>query len=435
MAQQTIESGHSSGFIDYLGQKSEARQWMLSGISDIYRLYGYQRLETPVLERLQTLQGKAGSESEGLIYKVADPSGEFSYGMRFDLTVPLARFVAQNEGRLQMPFSRYQIGEVFRAERAQISKGRLRGFTQCDADRVGVSGSLSDAEVVMMMGDIMHNFHVPSTIRINDRRILDGLIEETGLQPEEGRTIMTSIDKVDKIGSPSVLDEIQYAFGPQVAKVAEAFLEISGTPAEVIQQLDKMFKSNGTAQEGIQNLEMVMRYIGSQSREDVTFKLDPSIARGLSYYTGIIYETNLNAMPQIGSVCSGGRYDNLVKTLGGPDLPAVGTSVGVDRLLGGLEETKTIPQIDPIQAYVTVMEPEISMQIATKLRQAGIPTVIGTEGSKLNKQLKSADRIGVKTAIMCGTDEIAQGIITIKDMETGKQTQMTLDELITSIHG
>lgn len=430
-----IEKGPLSGFRDLLAREMIPRQQMIDTIRKIYEGYGFTPLETPALERLETLTGKYGPEGEKLIYKFQDHGGR-DVALRYDLTVPLARVVGQHRDKITIPYKRYQIGPVWRGESPQA--GRFREFYQFDADTVGASGALADAEIVAMMADTMTALGVGALVRVNNRRVLDALAEKSGLQSEsEVKKLIITVDKTEKIGKDAVLTELGYVFDPETVKLVDAYLSVSGGDADKLLGLAKLLGNSRAAQEGLENLNQVFQIMrkSGYSEDQITF--DQTIARGLEYYTGIIYETTLVKLPGIGSVCSGGRYDKLVAALGGPDLPAVGTSVGVDRLftalqqIGKLPSTKTKSQV-LIANFDDQYAPEY-MGIATKLRRAGISTEVYYNPDRLSKQMKLADKLGIPYVVLQGPEELENGVVTVKNLQTREQQQLTVEEFVTSL--
>jgi histidyl-tRNA synthetase len=426
-----------SGFRDMLPEQQIPRQDMLDTIQEVYEGYGFAPLKTPALERYSTLTGKYGDEGDKLMYKFEDNGGRM-VAMRYDQTVPLARVVAQYGSQLPTPFKRYAVGEVWRGEIPQA--GRYREFTQFDADTVGTRSSLADAEIVAMMSDAMTALGADSLIRVNNRRILDGLVEQAGVEGErESLGFISTIDKVEKIGKHGVLSQISNEYGDTAANLVDDYLSIEGAPREKLYKMNGVLRGSVAVEEGVENLSQVFGMLESSgySLDKVIF--DPTIARGLDYYTGIIYETTLKDVPQLGSVCSGGRYDNLVKALGGPDAPAVGTSIGVDRLydglkqLGNLREAKTTTEV-----LVTNFNNEDAphyMRIATVLRKIGIPAEIYYDSAKMGKQFKFADRMGIPYAVLTGPREMEQGIAVVKTLATGEQVEVPIDELPDYMNG
>jgi len=420
-----------SGFRDLLPEQAIARRKVLGVIEKIYGGYGFAPLETPAIEREATLTGKYGEEGEKLMYKFVDHGGR-NLALRYDLTVPLARVVAQYRQKLPLPFKRFQVGNVWRGESPQA--GRYREFMQFDADTVGVSGAVADTEVVAMMSDTMESLGVEATVRVNNRRILDGLAQVAGIEGEQPtRRLMGLIDKTDKLGRDTVVENATQDFGERTGKLLAEFLSLDGDTDEArLLEVQELLKESAAANEGVGNLTGVFELLHSAGYETKKIVFDPTIARGLDYYTGIIYETTINQLPNLGSVCSGGRFDNLVAALGGPDLPAVGTSVGVDRLLDGLAKLgKLESRKVETQVLVANLDEEgvkEGFKLATRLRREGVPTDVYGEPKKLEKQLKYADKLGILLAAIIGEDEVKSGNVTVKDLTQRSQVVISLDD-------
>lgn len=425
------ETGQLSGFRDMLPEQMIPRQKMIDTIKGVYEGYGFTPLDTPAIERHETLTGKYGAEGEKLMYKFADHGGRL-LALRYDLTVPLARVVTQYQNDLLFPYKRYQVGNVWRGDSPQA--GRYREFMQFDADTVGAKGPLVDAEVVAMMSDTMKALGADTVVNVNNRKILDGLVEKAGIQDvKSAKLLITSIDKLHKVGIKNVLLEVCNNFDVTTANLVEKYLGVAGNREQRLQALDKLLGSIHAAQEGITNLNQVFSMVESAGYTEEQVQLDLTIVRGLDYYTGIIYETDLKNLPTIGSVCSGGRFDNLIRALGGPDLPAVGTSVGVDRLFEGLRQ---LGKVDSVKTQSRVLITNFIdgnagqyMRIATQLRHAGISTEVYLQADKMSKQLKLANRMGIPYVVFLGEDEISQGNAKVKNMGTGEQTTIPVDQI------
>ena len=428
MAKQ--EQGPLSGFRDMLAEQMIPRQQMIDKIRGVYESYGFTPLDTPAIERQETLTGKYGAEGEKLMYKFSDNGGRL-IALRYDLTVPLARVVAQPSGEITLPYKRYQVGNVWRGESPQA--GRYREFMQFDADTVGTTSAIADAEIVSMMSDTMKALGADAVVRVNNRRILDALCEKAGVTTEaDMRKLVGTIDKVEKIGVEAALKEIEGNFDTNTASLVESYLGVKGSDFERLTQIKELLGDSPAAQEGISNLEEVFAILSASGYTDSAV-FDQTIARGLDYYTGIIYETTLKDLPKIGSVCSGGRYDKLVKALGGPDLPAVGASVGVDRLfaalqqLGKIESAKTTSKV--LIANFDAAQAPAYMKVAGELRKAGVATEVYYDQDKLGKQIKFANKMGIPYMVFIGSEELEKGLVTVKDLSTGDQKQVSVDEL------
>ncbi len=410
-----------------------ARQEMIDIIKKVYESYGYTPLDTPAIERYETLQGKYGEEGEKLMYKFTDNGGR-KIALRYDLTVPLARVVAQYKEEITLPYKRYQIGNVWRGESPQA--GRYREFVQFDADIVGTKSLLADAEVIMMMCDTMKALGVKATVRVNNRKILDGLSQKAKItDPQKAKQLISIIDKAEKMGTKKAVEEIASQFGKKEASLVEKFLKADGQTKERLEKIKKIIE-NQKADEGISELMQVFAILEEAGYSNLEVVFDQTIARGLDYYTGTIYETTLLELPQIGSVCSGGRYDNLIAALSDNkvNLPAVGTSVGVDRLFAALTELKkTKPTQTKSQVLIVNFNQEESgtyAKLAAQLRQAGIAAEVYYEAAKLDKQLKYADKLGIPWTMFAGPEEIEKELVKVKNMQTREQKTTTLKDFI-----
>lgn len=429
------ETGPLSGFRDMLAEQMIPRQGMIETIRGIYETYGFVPLDTPAIERHETLTGKYGEEGEKLMYSFEDHGGR-KLALRYDLTVPLARVVAQHESELSMPYKRYQIGNVWRGESPQA--GRYREFMQFDADIVGTGSVIADAEVVAMMSDTMVALEADALVRVNNRRLLDGLMKKVGIGREvDARELIGIIDKVEKTSISEALVRTEASFGARTAETVSDYLDIPGSTMERVQALDRLLGDCPEGQEGLENIRQVFSILEKAGYSENRIVFDQKIARGLDYYTGIIYETVLNPLPKIGSVCSGGRFDNLIATLGGPDLPAVGTSVGVDRLFAALSELGLIKSAKTKSKVLVANFGEDSagdyMQIASQLRRKGVATEIYYDPDKLKKQFSFADKMGLQYVILMGSEEKAQGLVTLRDLQSHEQEQVSLEELLNHI--
>ncbi len=430
-----VEQGPMSGFRDLLAEQMIPRQEMLDTVRNVYETYGFVPLKTPALERHETMTGKYGEEGEKLMYAFTDNGGR-KVAMRYDQTVPLARVVAQHSGRLPKPYKRYALGEVWRGESPQA--GRYREFTQFDADTVGSYSLLADTEIIAMMNDSMRALNLDTLVRVNDRRILDGLAQACGVTEErEFRSLIGTIDKYEKIGEVAVLDEVGTKFGDSAKEIVGKYLSVAGSAEERLRAISELLKAE-TAQASIEDLLKIMGSLSLAGYSEEQIIFDQTIARGLDYYTSTVYETTLTEAPEIGSICSGGRFDNLIEAMGGPSTPAVGTSIGVDRLLEGMRITGKLSEAKTkTQVFIANVGEELSAErfvMAQKLRKAGIPTELYFEDTKLGKQLKNIDKLGVRKVIIFGENEHAEGQVAIKDLETGEQVSIPLSELEAALH-
>lgn len=425
------EQGPMSGFRDLLAEQMIPRDMVLDTIKGVYEGYGFVPLKTPALERYETLTGKYGEEGEGLMYHFTD-HGDRHVAMRYDQTVPLARVVAQHSGRIPKPYKRYALGDVWRGERPQ--DGRYREFAQFDADIVGSDSPLADAEIIAMMADTMSALDLNAVVRVNDRGLLDGLAERCGVDNEKDfRKLVGAIDKVEKIGALAVVEEVGEAIGDDARGVVDQYLSIEGTGLEKLGQVVDLLDNEKARLAGASLLRIFQSLQGAgYSEEQVVF--DPSIARGLDYYTGTVYETTLPDLPEIGSVCSGGRFDNLIETLGGPDLPAVGAAIGVDRLLTAMDKLGKIEAVrTKTSVYIANIDPTLDAArfgLAKRLRDSGVNTELWYSDTKLGKQYRAIEDLGVKQVVILGSTEAEKGVVALKNLETGDQTEMTVDELV-----
>jgi histidyl-tRNA synthetase len=430
----TRDQGPLSGFRDMLADQVFPRQAMVDTIKKVYEKYGFLPQDTPAIERHETLTGKYGPEGEKLMYKFTDHGGR-KVALRYDLTVPLARIAYQYKDKILLPYKRYQVGNVWRGDSPQA--GRFREFMQFDVDIIGTLSPIADAEIVEVMSDAMEALGVEAMVRVNNRLILDGLAERSGVSDQvKTKLLISTIDKFEKIGEKAVLEEIGNNFGSKTVKLVRSFLGVSGSDIQKMRQIGLLLKGSDSAAAGVKNLMEVFKIIRKSGFTAKRIVFDQTIARGLDYYSGTIYETYLKDLPGIGSVCSGGRYDKLVSVLssGKVDLPAVGTSIGVDRLfsaleqLGKLKHTKTASQV--LIANFTDSDASEYENIATALRKEGIPTEVYYESCKIGKQMKFADSLGIKFVVFLGSEEKEKNIVKVKNLETGEQTEIKRDELV-----
>ena len=419
-----------SGMMELLPKEQLKFEQIKRTLEDVYRLYGFLPLDTPVLEASSVLLAKAGGETEKQIYRFS--KGDNDMTMRFDLTVPLAKYVAKNAGELSFPFRRYQIGKVYRGERAQ--KGRFREFYQADIDIIG-DGKLSvlnDAEIPSMIYDIFTRLGLDDfTIRINNRKVLSGFYEILSLS-EKSQDIMRTVDKIEKIGKEKVISELLLLEIPMAdcEKIVD-FIAPTASNEESFAKLEAYLGKNEVYDTGVGELKTVIESIGVFGVPEKNYKVDLSIARGLDYYTGTVYETTFNRHPEIGSICSGGRYDELASFYTDRHLPGVGISIGLTRLFYILSEMDYVSEayVAPADVMILPMVEDNSYVIglSSKLRRVGIKTQISTEGGKMKSRLNYANRLGIPFVIFVGEDEMASGNITLKNMESGAQGQFDFD--------
>ena len=411
---------------------------MMDTIKSTYELFGFIPVDTPVMEKAEVLLAKSGGDTEKQVYRFF--KGDHELAMRFDLTVPLARFVAQHFGELTFPFRRYHIGKAYRGERPQ--KGRFREFYQCDIDIIG-NGALSiinDAEIPSIIYTVFKALGFESfTIKMNNRKSLNGLFAY--LEIIDKVEVMRIIDKIDKVGIDVLKNMLNEAGVSE--KAAETLLSIitfNGSSEEILQNLEKFDIENDVFQTGIREMQEVLKYINSFGVPKENYTVDLSIARGLDYYTGTVYETILNDYPSIGSVCSGGRYDNLAQNYTDKELPGVGISIGLSRLFYQLTAGKIISTDGPAstaQLMIIPMEDsrEFALGTATKIRQSGINTEVYFSDGKINKKMSYANKLGIPFVIVIGENEKNTGRFSLKNMLSGEQTDADADEVISIIKG
>jgi histidyl-tRNA synthetase len=439
------------GVLELLPLDQIAFQRMLDTIRRNYECFGFLPIETPVIEFSDVLLTKTGGETERQVYFVqstgalgaADKADKPELALRFDLTVPLARYVAEHEHDLSFPFRRYQMQRVYRGERAQ--RGRFREFYQCDIDVVG-KDSLSvryDAEIPAVIYSVFRELNIgPFTIQLNNRKLMRGYFENLGVvDPEQQMLVLREVDKLDKRGPDYVRETLTgEAFGlsAEVAGRILDFVQVRSTSVDdAFTKLDALGSGSETFEQGRAELKEVLNLIRALGVPESHFVLNLSIARGLDYYTGTVYETTLNDHPQIGSICSGGRYENLAGQYTKSHLPGVGISIGLTRLFWQLRDAGLI---DTAQSTVKVLVTQMDatqmpayLAVAAELRQAGIATEVVMEASKLGKQFKYADRAGIRFVLVLGEDEIAKGVVTVKDLRREDQFEVTREELIKTL--
>ena len=431
-----IEPRTLPGFMELLPKEQIAFNQMRQAIQKSYEKFGFLPLDTPIIEKAEVLLAKAGGETEKQIYRFE--KGDNDLALRFDLTVPLAKYVTQYYNDLSFPFRRYQIGKVYRGERPQ--KGRFREFYQCDIDIIG-DGDLSiiyDAEMPAVIYQTIQSLGFEDfTICMNNRKILNGLFEALGLK-EQSVEIMRIIDKIEKIGKDNVvamLEEMQIV-KEAIEKIVD-FLEIAGTTDEKIQALENMDMQSELFQAGVEELKTVVDYVRKFGVPDTHFKVELTIARGLDYYTGTVYETFLNEYRTLGSVCSGGRYDNLAEYYTDKKMPGVGVSIGLTRLFYQLNELQAIKQEQKSIAKVLVIPMteniEKALEIGASLRKENISTEIYLEEKKIKAKMKYANHLEIPYVILVGEDEINNNVVTLKNMVTGEQETVSLAEAISRL--
>jgi histidyl-tRNA synthetase len=402
----------------------------------VFRSYGFSPIDTPALEYLDILLGKGGAETDKQLYRFQDHGGR-DVGMRFDLTVPLARFAAQHIGELGTPFKRYHIATVWRGENTQ--RGRYREFMQCDFDTIGTKSVAADAEIVLVVYDLLRAIGFERfTIRVNNRLVLSGLLESLGLE-SRSTDVLRALDKLAKVGAARVTDEIQQTAGAtadNAARIVE-MVQLSGDNDAVLNQLRPLVAGSELGQEGVNRLEELFTAISAAGIASDRVRLDAAIARGLDYYTGTVLETTLDDLPTIGSVCSGGRYDNLAELYTNQQLPGIGASLGLDRLLAAMEELGMLEKSQtPAQVFIPYFDAAHLgdyFKLAADIRSAGLAVEVYPEPTKLGKQLQYADRKGFRVALIAGQREFDAGECQIKDLATTQSATVPLADNAASI--
>lgn len=433
MAQVTPRT--PSGFGEYLpGEQIEFNR-LMDIIRATYEKYGYSPIDTPDIELSEVLLAKGGGETERQIYRFTRGHNDLS--LRFDLTVPLARYAAEHQGELVFPFRRYHIGKVHRAERAQA--GRFREFYQCDIDVIGSDSVVIDAEFPAVINEIFDQFNFGEfTIRINNRMVLNGFFEGIGLK-DVSSSVLRTIDKMEKITREDLIKELtSIGLGKKQVESVLAFTAIQGTNDEILDQLSELSIDSGVFREGVDKLSVLVASLRTMGVPERRFKIDLKIARGLDYYTGTVYETILNDMPEVGSVCSGGRYDDLASHYTDTKLTGVGISIGLSRLFYKLREAGIITPHKQSPADTVIMplsdlETPIALELAAALRLAGTPTILYTEPVTMKKRMRYADRMGISQVVIVGEEEVRSGLFTIKHMVAGTSQKLTKEALIAQL--
>ena len=441
------------GTRDFGPVQMERRNYILDAIKATFQLYGYQQIETPAMENLSTLTGKYGEEGDQLLFKILN-SGDFlkdvapedvakgsaanlnklaEKGLRYDLTVPFARYVAMNRNELTFPFKRYQIQPVWRADRPQ--RGRYREFYQCDADVVGTDSLLCEAEIIGMIRQVFSKLGLNDySIKINNRKILTGIAEAIGAEGKEG-PLCVAIDKLDKVGWEKVQEELQQrGFENSSLVQLEPLVNLKEGVSNRIEVLNGFLKNSPIGLQGLQELEEVFKLLEGMGSNLDHVDFDPMLARGLSYYTGAIFEVKVHGV-SIGSVSGGGRYDNLTGVFGLPGVPGVGFSFGVDRLYDVLEELTLFPaqRLEGTQLLLAHFDQagfDYALRCLTVLREAGIRAELYPEVTKLKKQLEYASKKELPFVGICGDQEIATDTVALKVLATGEQENLNLNEVI-----
>ena len=443
------------GTRDFSPVEMAKRNYIFNTIKDVYALYGFQQIETPAMETLQTLMGKYGEEGDKLLFKVLN-SGDYmnkvsdedlkernslhlaaklcEKGLRYDLTVPFARYVVMHRDELQLPFKRYQIQPVWRADRPQ--KGRYREFYQCDADVVGSDSLLNEVELMQIVDTVFTRFGVRVQIKINNRKILTGIAEVIG-EADKIVDITVAIDKLDKIGIENVNEELHsVGISEEAIQKLQPIISLSGTNEEKLDTISKVLATSETGLKGVEENRFILNTLSKSGLKN-ELQLDLTLARGLNYYTGAIFEVKALDTP-MGSITGGGRYDNLTGIFGMPGLSGVGISFGADRIYDVLNALDLYPKEAVNGTHVLFInfgerETEYCLPIVRQCREAGISTEMFPDKSKMKKQMAYANGKNIPFVVLAGDNEIAEGKVTLKDMATGEQSLVTPQELIEKI--
>ena len=426
------------GTRDFGPAEMVGRNYIFNIVRSVFRKYGYQCIETPSMENLSTLLGKYGEEGDKLLFRIQN-SGEKAAlapekGLRYDLTVPFARFVVQHQNEIVFPFKRYQIQPVWRADRPQ--KGRYREFYQCDVDVIGSKSLLNELELVQMVDDVFGQMGIRVVIKLNNRKILAGLAEVSG-QPDKLVDITVAIDKIDKIGLDAVKQELtEKGLTEQAIAVIEPVLTLSGTTAEKLSRMRELLATSETGLKGLEEIGTLFSLIDGAGISQ-TVELDLSLARGLNYYTGAIFEVKALDFA-IGSICGGGRYDDLTGIFGLPNTSGVGISFGADRIYDVLCGLDLFPKDAAAAAtvlFTNMGEREVaySVPVAAALRKAGFACEIYPDSARLKKQFEYADRKGIPYLAIVGDQEVAEGTVTLKNLATGEQRRVAKGDLAAAL--
>jgi histidyl-tRNA synthetase len=438
MAKSIIKPRTLKGFRDFLPINMTRRENMIDNIREVYKSYGYLPIDTPALEYSEILLGKGGDETDKQMYRFEDQGGR-DVAMRFDLTIPFARYTAEHFNELTFPFKRYHIGTVWRGESPQA--GRYREFMQCDFDTIGTTSIISDVETVSVIYDSMKTLGINNfTIKINNRYIMNGLLKKIKAEDKQV-DILRTVDKLAKIGRDNVSKLLADEVGLSKEQIDDilGFIQIKGSNQEVLSSLKEGFAGEPTLDNGIETLEKTVSYLSDSGIPEDNSRIDLSITRGLDYYTGIVMETYLDDLPGFGSVCSGGRYDNLAGLYTKQVLPGVGASIGVDRLLAALEELNLAETRSGIVDVLIInMDDKLAsyyLKTARMLREAGIKVEIYPDSKKLGKQFAFADKKGFKLTLVVGGDEFNSGVVNLRVVSTGERLDNIMKEdLVKTIH-
>lgn len=420
------------GTRDFLPEDMYLRQEVIRIITDHFVRYGFQPLATPAMEYFDVLTGKYGDEGEGLIFDLAYKGGR-EVALKYDLTVPMCRVIAQYQDKIVMPFKRYQIQPVWRAEKPQ--KGRLREFFQCDADVVGVAEVSADAEIVALITDIMTALGFENAVtQINHRGLLTGLMERLGIGDDKAPQAMRILDKLDKVGEDTVRAEYAEAgFTKTAVDDLFAVTTATGNVAGDIAAMMGELKTNERAKTSLEDLRLLFDYLDGMGVAPERMSFSPRLARGLAYYTGPVHETVVET-PKVGSLSGGGRYDGLIGIFSGVDVPATGMALGLERIIQVMAELKMMEgageRIEVLVAPFGSDEIGLALKLARELRKSGVNTDVYATGDRLKKKFKYADRIGARKVVVVAPDEIARGVVKVKDMQTGDEKEVAMDRLV-----
>ncbi len=422
-----------SGFPEYLPAEQIEFKRMISAISETYELFGFTPIETPAIELAEVLLAKGGGETEKEIYRFS--KGEKDYALHYDLTVPLARYVSEHQSDLVMPFRRYQIQKNWRAERAQ--KGRFREFLQCDVDVIGSHSVLHDAEIVAVVSEAFSRLAIGDyIIRISNRKLLSGFVDAIDLS-DKASDVLHLVDKLEKLDKDALIEEFgKIGLSSDDTQQVIDFVSMSGTPEEVLEQLEGLSIDNKTFLAGIAEMKELLFALKAANVNPKVYSFDLRIVRGLDYYTGTVYETNLVDYPEFGSVCSGGRYNDLTKYYSSADLPGVGISIGLTRLFAAMQEANKIDSKAASPNKILIVQfggkkvLAKALEVASELRSQKINTQIFLDEAKLDKQFKYADKLGVPYVLVIGDAELESGKVVLKDMSSGDQATLTVKEVL-----
>jgi histidyl-tRNA synthetase len=422
------------GFRDFLPEQMRLRQLVISRFRDVFERHGFEPIDTPVLEYFETLTGNI--DDEKLIYHFEDQGGR-EVGMRFDLTVPLARFVAQHRNELIFPFKRYHIAPVWRADRPQ--RGRFREFWQCDADIVGTKSMLADADVVSIIVEALQAVNMPNfVVRINHRKLLESFARFAGVDDSQSGSVYRAIDKLDKIGPEGVVKDLgQLGVDAGIASRIIELLGMSGEPDELLSKIAEQLSGVDIARPAVEELSDLFNYLAALGVPKETYALDLSLARGLGYYTGPVFEAMVRD-GNIGSVAGAGRYDGLVGRFSKDQLPATGISLGIERIVVVAEEMALLEAPTAVSdVMVTIFNDEAvtdSLQLTSDLRRDGLRAETFLEpGRNLGQQFRYASRRGIRYAVVIGPDEIERGVVALKNLESGEQVEIRRDAVVEQV--